>query len=220
MKPLNILILGATGRTGQYLVREALDRGHTVHALVRNPEKLKISSDQLVIKRGTPEYREDLETALKDCDAVLSALNISRKSDFPWSNVLTPPNFLSEVMQNVVDLASQVNLKRVIVVTAAGVGDSAIYTPGWFRWIINHSNIGVTYKDHERQEQVLINSQLLWTIVRPTGLSNSEKDKPVRVAVPGVEKPGFRISRKNVARFMIDILEQDQYICKKPTISE
>jgi uncharacterized protein YbjT (DUF2867 family) len=161
-----------------------------------------------------------LEEAITGCDAILSALNISRKSDFPWSKLVSPPNFLSESMANVVLLATRLDIQRVIVITAAGVGDSARYTPGWFRWIIRHSNIGITYEDHERQEQALTNSTLRWTIVRPVGLTNAEKEKPVRVTVPGLEKPGFTISRMNVARFMIDILEQDKYVHDKPTISE
>ena len=217
---MKILILGGTGRTGRHLVGEALDRGHIVHVLVRYPGKLMCQDDRLIVFKGTPLSREDLEEAMKDCEAVLCALNISRKSDFPWSKLVTPPTFLSESMHHVVELAPRFDLQRVITITAAGVGDTAQYTPGWFRWIINHSNIGITYEDHNRQEQILMESRLRWSIVRPVGLTNSEKNKPVKVSVPGVEKPGFTISRKNVARFMIDILEKDQYIQEAPTISE
>jgi uncharacterized protein YbjT (DUF2867 family) len=217
---MKILILGATGRTGKHLVREALDRGHSVQALARYPEKLKTTHERLSVIRGTPLSRDDLMEAMKDCEAVLSALNISRKSDFPWSKITTPTDFLSKSIQNVTVLAPLVNIERIIIMSAAGAGDSAQYLPGWFRWIIHHSNIGITYKDHDRQENILMDSNLRWTIVRPVGLTNSEKDKPVRVTVPGVEKPGFTISRKNVARFMIDILEKDQFIHEKPTLSE
>jgi putative NADH-flavin reductase len=217
---MKLLILGGTGRTGQFLIKEALDRGHTVHALVRRPEKLKVSSDHLLFFQGTPTRLEDLKKAMEGCNAVLSALNISRKSDFPWSKIVSPTDLLSTSIGNVVKLAPLNNIDRVIVISAAGAGDSAKYSPGWFKWIISHSNIGITYKDHDRQEQLLKDSNLRWTAVRPVGLSQSEKDKPVRVTVPGVEKPGFTISRKNVARFMLDILEQDQYIHEAPIISE
>ena len=152
---MKILILGGTGRTGHYIVNEALNRGHSVNALVRYPEKLKVNSDRLVTSQGTPTNREDLKKAMKDCEVVLSALNISRKSDFPWSKLVSPPDLLSESMRNVVELARLFNIKRIIMITAGGVGDSNKYLPGWFRWIIHNSNIGITYKDHERQEQIL-----------------------------------------------------------------
>ncbi len=217
---MKLLILGGTGRTGQFLIKEALDRGHTVHVLVRHPEKLKISPERLVIFKGMTTQREDLGKAMEGCEVVLSALNISRKSDFPWARMVSPPDLLSASIGMVVELAPIYNLDRVIVISAAGAGDSAKYLPGWFSWIINHSNIGITYQDHDRQEKILKDSNLRWTVVRPVGLTNSEKDKRVKVTVPGVEKPGFTISRKNVARFMIDILEQDRYIQKMPIISE
>lgn len=217
---MKILILGGTGRTGQYLIKEAIGRGHIVHALVRQPEKLKISSDQLLIYQGIPTQQEDLKKAMEDCEGIISALNISRKSDFPWSKIVSPPDLLSASINNVVELAPLFKIDRLIVISAAGVGDSAKFMPGWFSWIIHHSNIGITYKDHDRQEQILKDSNLRWTAVRPVGLTNSEKDKPVMIAEPGVQKPGFTISRKIVARFMIDILEKDQYIQKAPIISQ
>jgi len=217
---MKILILGSTGRTGKWLVREAINRGHHVHALVRNPAKLSVKSEKLITFSGSPLNEEEMNQAMEGCEAILIALNISRKSDFPWAKVLSPENLLSETMKNIIEQAPEQGIKRVITITAAGVGDSAKYLPGWFSWIIRNSNIGVTYRDHERQEKLLMESKLDWTIVRPVGLSNSEKDKPVKVTIPGVEKPGFTISRKNVARFMIDSLEKGQYIQETPTISE
>ena len=182
---MKILVLGSTGRTGQHLTSEALNRDHFVHALVRDPGKLQISSDRLVIYQGTPIQKEDLKKAMEGCEAVISALNISRKTDFPWAKIVSPPNLLSESIRQVVDLAPELGINRVIVISAAGVGDSEKYLPGWFRWMINSSNIGVTYKDHNLQEQLLKDSSLRWTAIRPVGLSNSQKDKAVRVPIQG-----------------------------------
>jgi uncharacterized protein YbjT (DUF2867 family) len=220
LRKMKILILGGTGRTGRYFLNDALERGHTAHVLVRDPGKLTIHSDRLTVIQGVPIREEDLKEAMAGCEAVVSALNISRKSDFPWAKRISPPDLLSTSIHQVVNLAPVLGIDRVIVISAAGVGDSEKYMPRWFRWIINSSNIGITYRDHNLQEQLLRDSKLRWTAVRPVGLSNSEKDKPVRVTIPGVQKPGFTIGRKNVARFILDILEHDQYVHETPIISE
>ena len=91
--------------------------------------------------------------ALNDCEALVSALNISRRSDFPWAKLRTPPTLLSDVMNNVGEIAVQVSLKRLVVCSAWGAGETKKDLPAWFRWVIDHSNVGVTYqvmKDKKR----------------------------------------------------------------------
>src|SRR4051812_6586795 len=101
---MKILILGATGRTGRHLLNEALQKGHTVHALVRDRSKLQHTSPDLVLFEGNPSDISSLSRAARGCDAILSTLNISRNSDFPWAGLRTPPNFLSEVMRKIINI--------------------------------------------------------------------------------------------------------------------
>ncbi len=83
---MRVLILGATGRTGRLLVEEALTHGYEINVLVRDERKLTINSASISVYEGTPTDREALEIAMRGCEAVLSTLNISRTSDFPWAH--------------------------------------------------------------------------------------------------------------------------------------
>jgi putative NADH-flavin reductase len=217
---MQILILGATGRTGKLLLLQALQRGYTVTVLVRDKSRLPINHPQLRIIQGSPLDKIILETALTGCAAVLSALNVSRKNDFPWAPLKTPPDFLSTVMKNIIELATKLSISRVIFMSAWGVAETKKELPGWFRWLIEHSNIRYPYLDHERQEELVRQSSLQWTAVRAAGLTNSKKIKEARVSFDGQTKHGWMINRATVASFMLDALEKNLYVQQSPVVSE
>jgi Putative NADH-flavin reductase len=76
----NIAIIGASGFVGSVLLKEALDRGHKVTAIVRNPEKIKLNHPNLTIKQGDVMIADTVEELIKGCDTVISAFNPG------WSN--------------------------------------------------------------------------------------------------------------------------------------
>jgi len=215
----NISIIGANGRTGIEIVKQALDRGIAVKALVRDKQKIQISNSLLEIIEGTPTNLEDVTKAISGVDAVFIALNISRKSDFPWSKVVTPTTLFSASMENIVLAMKENGVQRVITVSAWGVGDSYKEVNWIFRFLINKTNVGTAYMGHEDQEQILINSELEWTAVRPVGLTSDGNSKPTRVSINRNKKLKMSISRKDVARFMLDIMENEVYYRTSPSIS-
>jgi len=216
---VKILILGATGRTGRLVLEIALARGYQVNCLVRDPEKLSISSDLIAIFEGNPANSHDLKLAIEGCDAVISVLNISRNSDFPWARLRTPATFLSEVMSQLVQIATKLKVNRIVVCSAWGVGTTGNDIPIWFKWLINNSNIGVAYQDHEKQEAIVRQSQLMWTIVRPVGLTNAKGlQKPI-VSLDNRPIPRLTVSRKCLATFMIDTLLNDALASQAITLS-
>lgn len=217
---MRILILGATGRTGRILLKEALNRGHKVSVLVGHKSSLKNAPKLVEVHEGTPLNKYTLAEAMQGCDAILSALNISRVSDNPWAKLRTSKDFLSSSMQKILDLAKEQHINRVIITTAWGVSETKKDIPFWFRWLINYSNIRYPYLDHERQEEMLKQSSINWTIVRPVGLTDSEKEKEIQVSLNNSPKPFLMISRKNVAFFMLDVLQNDLYNRQCPVISE
>jgi putative NADH-flavin reductase len=217
---MRILILGSTGRTGRILLSEALKRGHSVNVLVGHKSSLKVHPQLVEIFEGTPLNKFTLAEAMRGCDAVLSTLNISRISDFPWAKLRTSRDFLSASMQNILEVINEQPANRIIITTAWGVAETRKDIPLWFRWLIDNSNIQYPYRDHERQEELLKMSHLNYTIVRPVGLTNSEKDKEVTVTLNNQPKPSFTISRRNVALFMLNVLENDLYSRACAVISE
>ncbi len=216
---MNILLLGATGRTGKLVLQLALEAGHEVNCLVRRPEKVKNRHDSLKVFQGNTQDKHDIIKAIQGCDAIISVLNISRTSDFPWAPLRTPKDFLSKTMNQLISVAHEQGLTRIVVCSAWGVAETKADLPGWFRWFIDNSNIGVAYRDHERQEVLLEASSLDWTIVRPVGLTNSKKPEQVIESQNNQPKPKLLISRLSVAKYMVDSLSKEENLKKKLVIS-
>ncbi|MBD1362868.1 NAD(P)H-binding protein [Mucilaginibacter sp. ZT4R22] len=216
---MRILILGATGRTGKILLQEAIAQGYEVNVLLRDKSKLNISHPTLRVFEGLPTDKPLLAAAMAGCEAILSALNISRTSDFPWAKLRTPANFLSETAECIIELAPLHNINRVILTSAWGTRDTREDIPWWFKWIIDNSNVGMAYRDHERQEELFSASTLNYTILRPAGLINSTKSKTVIVSLNNQPKPHLTISRSNVAKFMVHVLQDDLLLRQMPVIS-
>ena len=217
---MHILILGATGRTGRLLLNEAIKRGHRVTVLVGHRSSLRTDPALLEVYEGTPLNKFTLADAMRGCDAVLSALNISRISDFPWAKLRTSKDFLSLSMHNIIDIAQAQHIRRIIIITAWGVAETKKDIPFWFRWLINKSNIRYPYLDHARQEDMLKLSDINWTVIRPVGLTDSEKEKDIKVTLNNTPRPSLFVSRRNVALFMLDVLEKNLYNRQCPVISE
>ena len=157
---------------------------------------------------------------MNGCQAIVSALNISRTTDFPWSPLRTPKDFLSSVMKHIIELAPQFNIRRIVFTSAWGVAESKEDIPGWFRWFIDHSNIRYPYLDHARQEEMIRQTGLEWTGVRAVGLTNSKTKKEVLVSFGNKPKPKLLISRYNLAGFIVDVLTKEKYVGELPVVYE
>ena len=203
---MNILILGATGRTGRQVARFAVADGHKVVAVIRN--KAKALSPGVCYLEGSSTDNYVMNKALKGIDAVVVALNISRKSDNPFAQITSPLTLISDTVGTLIPAMQLNGVKRIISISASGVGDSWKDMHFIARWLIRKSNIWKAYEDHDRQEKLLRNSNLDWTIVRPVMLNNRETEKYTAV----LGKPGGGgISRQGVARFIVDILESGKF---------
>ncbi|MEL6191477.1 MAG: NAD(P)H-binding protein [Bacteroidota bacterium] len=216
---MKILILGSTGRTGKLLLEECLNLGYEVNCLVRDMGKISPKLSTVTYFEGTPADKVALKNAIQGCEAVVSALNVSRTSDFPWAPLRTPPTFLSKVMQNLIELHAENPLSQIVICSAWGVHETLDDIPWWFRMMIQNSNIGPAYADHERQENLLVESGIPFTIVRPAGLTNFSKKGKVKVSYENTPKPGLMIFRGDVAAFMAEAVGNQALIGKKPTIS-
>jgi len=217
---MKILILGATGRTGRLIVEEALKQGYDLNILVRDKNKIPFDTKSIKVYQGTPTRRTDLAAAMQGCEVVISALAVAKASDAPWSKLISPENFVSESLKNVIAEANQQNLKRLITISAWGVLETKKDVPFWFKWMIDYTNLRHVYADHAAQEKLLAASNLTWTAARPVALNDSKKIKTLTVSFNNLPKPSLYISRQSVAKFIVDIVKSDKYDSKSPTISE
>ncbi len=215
-----ILLLGATGRTGRLVLEEALSRGLEVVALVRSPEALTHNDPRLTVVVGTPSSIADVERAMTGCDAVISALNNNRASDAPWAKPVSPPGFMAGVMRNILAAAKTHGLRRVVLMSAAGAGDSFDDMPWIMRWLVRRTNLGHTFRDHDEQEALLKASGLDWSIVRPVGLHDGEPRGSLVFSVKNQPKPAMRIARRSVARRLVESLNDRAAVGQSPVLSE
>ena len=203
---MNILVLGASGGCGRWVCRLASDRNHNVKAVVREgsnaphlPKVVEIQADIL--------DQSVWPSLLQEQDAVISALGIKRTNPKnPFSKLASPKGLTTMAVDFVVQNAPP-SLKKIAVISAAGVGNSYASTVGLLRWLISNSNMKPSYNDLETMEGVLSNSGLNWLAVRPTTLydgSPTDKCKEVHEY-----RLTTRVSRGDVAQWMIDFVESE-----------
>lgn len=214
-----ILILGATGRTGTLALEYALQQGYAVTALVRSPEKISLRSDKLTVIKGLPTNLKDIRQAMRNCDYVINLLSALSEKDSMSFKKIAPPHTLEKTIYNTIECMREYGIKRIMSLSSIGVGNSYTYAPWFMKLFIKISNFKIVFADHNKQEELLQHSNLDWTIARPVGLNNNETMGELVVTYHKTPKP-FKMSRKQLARFMIDNLETTGLIHKTPLLSE
>ena len=203
-QPRRLLIVGATGGTGRQLVVQALERGYEVTAFVRNPSRLSIAHPQLAVTQGDVLDQNSVETAMHGQDAVVSALGHKR--------FFYPTRILSEGTRNILRAMEIQGVPRFVCETSMGIGDSAGRMGLYYTLFVIPLILPFYFWDKTRQELMIAASNLEWVIVRPGMLTNGAKRSRYR---HGGRVGSFlwtvRISRADVADFMLNQLESDTY---------
>lgn len=220
---MHVFIVGGNGRTGAYAITELLSRGHTVTALVRNPASLPTQSG-LTIHKGTPLNPEDIAAAFTTHrpDAIIVTLNAPRASESPFAAPVGPANLLADSTRNLLTAMETFGVKRIIIMSAWGVGASFAQLNVLMRLTIRWTNMAAQFQDHEAVEQLVKQARGLdWTLVKPVMLKGEGKHDVREWGELG-QGAGFMpsISRESVAGFLVDVLEGgDKWNGKTPVIS-
>ena len=209
--PQRLAIFGASGGIGKELVSRALAAGHQVTALVRNPERLETRHDNLRIVVGDATDPHAVGQTLQHADAVAVALG---------APALSSSRVRSAGTQCIVDGMRDHNIERIVCVSVLGVGDSYASLPFWLKYFVFPLYLRRAVADHQRQEDVLQGSQLAWTAVRPPFLTDGPATKRYAHGF-GDDLGGLTldISRADVAAFMLEQLDSDDYLKSTPGIS-
>jgi putative NADH-flavin reductase len=207
---MKILLLGATGRTGKKIIEEAIKRGHKISAIARNPEKLKDYNIEII--QGTPYNYETVEKAITGCGAVINTLNVSRKSDNLWAPLAAPKDMISKSASNAIMAMEKIGIKRFVALGAIGAGRSWKTSPAILKFMISISNLRFAFRDHGKQEEILENSTMDYTVCRAPMLSDKINETGA-VATKENEKPSSTVlCRNSAAEFFIRIIENKEYI--------
>ncbi len=208
---MKLLIIGGTGGTGQELIKQALEQGHHLTALIRNPEKLKIAHQNLRIIKGNVLDFDKVQEVVAGQDAVLSALGHRR--------FFIKTTILSEGTKNIIHAMEKHNVNRFICITSLGIGDSRFKLGLYYNLFVIPVIIFFYFLDKGRQEKLIRNSKLNWTIVRPGQLTNGKKrGRYKHGAHVGNYILTKMISRADTAHFMLCQLSDATYLYKTPGV--
>jgi putative NADH-flavin reductase len=209
--PTRVLIVGATGGTGRQLVEQALERGHIVTALARDPSALRIEHPRLTVARGDVLEYPSVEAAMHGQDAVLSALGHKR--------FFYPTRILSEGTRNVLRAMETQGVQRFVCETALGLGDSAGRMGLYYTFFVIPIILPFYFWDKTRQERLVAASRVNWVIVRPGALTNGAKRGRYRHGqAVGSLLWTVRISRADVADFMLNQMTDNTYLRDAPGV--
>ena len=206
---MNIAIFGANGPTGQLLTKQALAEGHTVTAVTRHPETFPLRDARLRVMHGDVFDLSSVEQAVAGQDAVLSTLGV------PFSR--QPITVYSQGMAHIVQAMKHSGVRRVVCVSSSATGTNHETGGGFiFDKILQPivmSTIGkTTYADMKQMETLLRESELDWTVVRPSGLFETPAVTDYRVAEDHIRRQFT--SRADLANCMLQQLSTDQYARK------
>jgi putative NADH-flavin reductase len=207
---MNTLIFGASGQTGQVLVAQALSEGHNVTAFVRTPGKLTVTHERLKLIHGDVKDYIAVENALRNQNAVLSALGVSVK--------LKKDPVVVEGIKNIIQAMERLNVKRLIYLSFLAVGqgrkDAGVVIKNIVSRIVRNE-----IEDHAEKEHLITTSNLDWTIVSPPKLTNDKKKGAYRSGETIKPKSILpTMSRADVADFMIKQITDYTYLRKKARV--
>jgi putative NADH-flavin reductase len=204
---MKLALFGATGRTGKEVLLQSLVKGYEVKVLARNKGALDLKDAKLQVIEGDALDAAAVNTVVEGSDVVMVALGARTKAEAQVHSIAT---------QHIVNAMKQYGVKRVIVVSSAGIfgaKDGGFF----FGSIIRPLFLKKIFDDKLKQLQVLEKSDLDWILVRPSQLIDGQKTGKYHITE---DKPaGKRIARADVADFMLGQLNGSKYLGKMPILS-
>lgn len=207
---MRLAIFGGTGTVGSELLTRALDGGHDVRALVRTPSKLGGDRDRLTVVAGDARGAPAVGQTLAGCDAVLSTLG-AKGRNYPDTRRVGTAHILAAMQEQ--------RIRRLVV-----MGGFHLHFNG------DPSNVGQRLilpilklsphlvEDTTAMGVAILASDLDWTLVRTPRVVGRRTDGGARTGQLALG-PWSKVSRGDVASFMLRCLEDDAYIRQAPMIS-
>lgn len=208
---IKIAVIGGTGKSGKYLIKQLLNKGFHLKALVRNPENFTVDTPLVeVIEGDAADYKTVLKL-LEGCNAIISALGLG-----------IPPsekNIFSTATNNILRAMEHYGLKRYIVITGLNVdtpfdnkSPKTRFATDWM-----YTNYPLITEDKQLEYSILSKNSMDWTLVRLPMIDQTDTEHEIQVNME--DCPGDAISSTSLALFLIHQLTDDSYIRKSPFIA-
>ncbi|HEX8924696.1 MAG TPA: SDR family oxidoreductase [Terriglobales bacterium] len=205
-----LAIFGATGPTGLQLVQQALEAGHFVRALVRNPSRMTITHSGLRVVMGDVLDVEACRKTLLGSEGALSCLG-SR-------NLFKNVKVVSRGTRNIMSTMKQMGLQRFVMESAYGASESYALAATSMKLVVS-TILAAPYADKNIIEPEIKASGLDWTIVRPVALTNGPRTGKYRIGDDLQLGAGTRISRADVVEFMLREFGEKKWVGKAPSMA-
>ncbi len=208
---MKIALLGATGRTGRYILRDALGAGHSVSVLVRNPAKLPPGKYKLTIHLGDATDADNVDDTIYGQEAVISALGLDANGK---------SGTVSSAIAHIIESMRANSVRRLVVISGAGIltdgksgalrMEAPTYPPDY----------RVYAEEHLRVYQALQSSGLDWTLVCPLTMRDEPPSAELRTEADQLPPHGKSATYAGVAQFALALLGGENYFHQRVGVAE
>ena len=206
---MKLIIFGAGGGLGSTLVAQALTKNHEITAFVHDADDTQPSGIRVVV--GDVNDADAVAKAVTGQDAVIDAIG----GQTPWKQT----GLEQEAARNIVVAMQRAGVRRLVVTSAMGVGDSSDVADFAFRNVVAPTFLRGTIKDKGEMEDEVETTSLDWVIVRPAVLTDGKLTGNIKVFEPDAKDKAHKISRADVAAFMLEQLTSDAHLHQTVTIA-
>jgi putative NADH-flavin reductase len=208
-----ILVIGASRGIGLETVKAALAAGHDVRAFARSAPGIPVTDSKLTKISGDALNRDNVAAAVQGVDAVIQSLGASS-----LANLIFGTTLFSQATRVMVDAMQSAGVRRLIMVTGAGAGNSRGRITFLYDNVVFPLVLQRVYDDKDIAEDIVMKSSLDWTIVRPGGLTNASATNRYKVLTEMKDWRGGFISRAHVANFMVEHVADSSLFGKTPLL--
>ena len=209
---MKVIVFGATGTIGKHLVEQALVKGHQVTAFCRDGQKLnEFKHSKLTIVEGDVLHPVDVTNAIHEQEVVFVALGSGKSRKSTVRSVGT---------KHIIDAMKKNGVKRLICQSTLGTGESQGNLNFFWKYIMFGWFIKQVFQDHELQEKHVMESTLDWTIARPGAFTDGSHTSNYRHGFSANDRTvKLKISRADVADFLLKLGQTDSYLHQTPGLS-
>lgn len=205
-----VLLLGASGGVGRHILAQGAKRGFVLTAQTRSAAKLAEVRGQVRVEEADPLDPERMRDLVRDQDAVVFALGIDH---------MGATTLFSDATRLLIAAMQAAGVRRLVAITGVGAGETRGHGGLLYDWIIFPLFTRRRYADKDRQEALIAASGLDWVIVRPAPFDETPAEGPLEIHAVVERRTALRrVTRAEVAAFVLDQITSDRHLRQKPFI--
>ncbi|WP_137904024.1 NAD(P)-dependent oxidoreductase [Chryseobacterium sp. 2VB] len=206
MKTYKIAVIGGTGKSGQYLVRKLLEKGYSLKLLLRHPENFALQNPLIEMIKGDARDETAICNLIEGTDLVMSTLGQPKGEK----------SIFSDAAKNIIKAMNHYGGKRYIVTTGLSVNTASDHKSERVKMATDwmYQNYPETTADKQKEYELLLESDLAWTLVRLPLIHLTEENFPIETNLTDCKGEG--INAGDLAEFLVSQIENSEYIRESP----